>query len=46
VGSLAAFVLAMIAKIRHKRRPLLWLPVCVFPALVLFLVLGEGFWWE
>jgi hypothetical protein len=45
-GSLAAFVLAIIAKVRHERWALLWLPLCLFPALLLFLVLGEAFWWE
>ena len=46
VGSLAAFVLAIIAKVRHERWALLWLPLCVFPAFALFLVLGEALWRE
>lgn len=46
VGSLAAFVLAIIAKFRHERWVLLWLPLCAFPAFALFLVLGEALWWE
>ena len=44
--SLAAFVLAVLARINHERRRLLWLPLTVFPALFSFLVLGELFWWE
>jgi hypothetical protein len=46
LGSLAAFVLALIAKAMHERWALLWLPLCVFPAAALFLVLGEALWWE
>ena len=45
-GSLAAFVLAIVAKIRRERWTLLWAPLCAFPAFVAFLVLGEAFWWE
>ena len=46
VGSVAAFLAAIAAKGRHERWTLLWLPLCVFPALLAFLVLGEAFWWE
>jgi phosphoglycerol transferase MdoB-like AlkP superfamily enzyme len=46
VGSLAAFVLAIVAKIKHERWARLWLPLCTFPAFLAFLVLGELFWWE
>lgn len=45
-GSLAAFVLAIVAKVRHEHWSLLWLPVAVFPAAVLFWALGEAFLWE
>jgi hypothetical protein len=45
-GSLAAFVLAIIAKIKREAWVLLWLPLSLFPMLFLFLVLGEAFWWE
>ena len=46
LASLAAFVLAIVAKIRRERWTLLWAPLCAFPAFVAFLVLGEAFWWE
>ncbi len=46
LGSLLAFVLAIVARVRRERWTLLWLPLCVFPTVVLFLVLGEAFWWE
>ncbi len=46
LGSLAAFVLAIIAKVKRERGALLWLPLCMFPACFLFLVLGETLWWE
>jgi hypothetical protein len=46
VASLAAFALALAAKIKHEQWALLWLPLFLFPALLAFLVLGELFWWE
>ena len=46
LASLVAFVLAIIAKVKHERWRLLWLAHLLFPALVAFLVLGELFWWE
>jgi hypothetical protein len=46
LASLAAFVLAIVAKIRREHWTLLWAPLCIFPASVAFLVLGEAFWWE
>jgi hypothetical protein len=45
-ASLAAFALALAAKIKHEQWALLWLPFLLFPALLAFLVLGELFWWE
>jgi hypothetical protein len=45
-ASLAAFALALAAKIKHEQWALLWLPLSLFPALLVFLVLGELFWWE
>ncbi len=44
--SLAAFALALVAKVKHERWALLRLPLSVFPALLAFLVLGETLWWE
>jgi len=46
LASLAAFALAVVAKVKHERWALLWLPLSVFPALLAFLLLGEAFWWE
>jgi hypothetical protein len=46
LGSLAGFLAAIVAKVRHERRTPLWLPLSVFPALLAFLVFGEAFWWE
>jgi protein-S-isoprenylcysteine O-methyltransferase Ste14 len=46
VASLAAFALALAAKIEHEQRALLWLPFSLFPALLAFVVLGELLWWE
>ncbi|OHA53176.1 MAG: hypothetical protein A2991_02100 [Candidatus Terrybacteria bacterium RIFCSPLOWO2_01_FULL_58_14] len=46
LAALAAFALAVIARVRHERWALLWLPLSVFPILLAFLVLGEIFWWE
>ena len=45
-GCVAAFVLGIVAKVRHERWALVWLPLCVLPAIVLFLMLGDAFWWE
>lgn len=42
LDSLAAFVLAIVAKIRRERWTLLWAPLSAFPAFVAFLVLGEA----
>ena len=46
LASLAAFALAVVARVKHERWALLWLPLSVFPALLAFLLLGEAFWWE
>ena len=46
LASLAAFALAVVAKVGDERVALLWLPLSVLPALLAFLVLGEAFWWE
>lgn len=44
--SLAAFVLAILSRVKHERRSLMWLPWTVFPVMLGFIVLGELFWWE
>jgi hypothetical protein len=46
IGSLTAFVLAIVAKVERERWELLWVPLCLFPVFFLLLVLGEAFWWE
>jgi hypothetical protein len=46
LASLAAFALAVVARFKHERWALLWLPLSLFPALLAFLLLGEAFWWE
>ena len=46
LASLVAFALAVIARMKHERWGLLWLPQSLFPAIAVFLVLGELFWWE
>jgi hypothetical protein len=46
VASFVAFALALRAKIKQQQWALLWLPLALFPALLVFLVLGELFWWE
>jgi hypothetical protein len=45
-AAIAACVTAIVALIRGERWGLLWVPLCAFPALFVFLVLGETFWWE
>jgi hypothetical protein len=46
LGALAAFAMAVVAAVRRERWTLLWLPLSVIPAIVLFVSLGEAFWWE
>lgn len=46
LASLAAFVLAITAKVRHEQWVKLWLPLLIFPVLLAFIVLGEVLWWE
>ena len=45
-GSLVAFVSAIIAKASHHQERPHWLPFILFPTFLLFIVLGEVFWWE
>ena len=46
IASFAAFVLAITAKIKREQSAWLWLPLLAFPAMLLFLLLGEVLWWE
>ena len=46
LASLAAFALGVVAKVRHERWALLWLPLCVFPTLIILVVLAEVFFME
>jgi hypothetical protein len=46
LASLAGFVLAVAAIIRHEPLLLVWLPLSMLPAILTFFVLGEAFWWE
>lgn len=45
-ASLGAFALAVAARIRHERWALLWLPLAVFPALLVLAVVAETVWIE
>ena len=44
--SLVAFVLAVAAKVQRQRWAPLWLPLCVFPALVAVVLFAELLWLE
>lgn len=46
VGSLASFILAILAKVRHERWAWLWLPLGAFPAMVAFVAFAEAFLME
>ncbi len=46
LGSLAAFALAAVAKVKHERWALQWLPLSLFPALLALVVLVELLWME
>ena len=46
VGSLVAFAGAVGARRRGDHSAALWIPLLVLPAIVLFVILGEAFWWE
>ena len=46
VVSLVALVLAIVAKVRHERSKLLWLPLSVFPTLLVLVVLAEVLSWS
>jgi hypothetical protein len=42
VGSVAAFVMAIVAMARHEHWAWLWLPLGVLPAMIVFLALAEA----
>lgn len=44
--SLVAFALAVVAKVKHERWVLLWLPLSVFPVLLAVVMLAEALWLE
>lgn len=46
LSSVGAFAPAVGARLAHERTWLTWLPLLLFPTLLLLLVLGEAFWWE
>ena len=46
VVSLVALVLAIVAKVRQERSKLLWLPLSVFPTLLVLVVLAEVLSWS
>lgn len=46
LASLAAMVMAIVAKVKHQRRTLLWLPMGLFPALLVVVALVEALWME
>src|SRR5262245_29751263 len=43
LGSLVTFVMGVVAVIARDRAKLIWLPLAVFPAAVIVLLLGEVF---
>ena len=45
-ASLVAFLLAVVARIRHEVAARLWLPLALFPALLAVVLLAEVFWLE
>jgi hypothetical protein len=46
LGSLTAFGMALAARSGHERWAWLWLPLSLFPGILVFFVLGEAFLWE
>jgi hypothetical protein len=45
-ASLVAFLLGVVAKVRHEAHRLLWLPLALFPTLVVLVTVAEVFWLE
>lgn len=46
VAAVAASVMAIVSLVKGERWTLLLVPLCAFPALLVFLIVGEAFWWE
>ena len=44
--SLVAFLLAVVARTRREITRLLWLPLALFPTLLLVVIVAEVFWME
>jgi hypothetical protein len=44
--ALPAFGMAVTAKVQRESWPALWLPLVVFPALVVFVVYGQSHLWN
>ncbi len=44
--ALVAFVMAVVARAKHQRSALLWLPTALFPALIVIVTLIEIVWME
>ena len=45
-ASLVAFLMGIVAKLRHEARRFLWLPLALVPVLLALVVLVEVFWME
>ncbi len=46
LASLVAFAMAVVARVKHEQWALLWLPLSLFPGLLIIVVLAETLWLE
>lgn len=46
LASLVAFGMAVVARVKHEQWALLWLPLSLFPGLLVIVVLAETLWIE
>ena len=46
LASLVAFAMAAVARVKHEHWALLWLPLSLFPGLLIIVVLAETLWLE
>ena len=46
LASLVAFGMAVVARVKHEQWALVWLPLCLFPGLLVIVVLAETLWLE